>query len=63
MVQRRAGEQVVTKVGRRFYEETPQTEWIIHLPVVNVRNEENFNGRYIDLTPEKLKSIYSPEAP
>ena len=62
-VQRRAGEQVVTKLGRRFYEEAPQTEWIIHLPVVNVRNGEPFNPRYIDLTPTKLKNIFGPNSP
>ena len=45
MVQRKAGEQVVTKVGRRFYEEAPQTEWMTHLPIGNARNEEAFNTR------------------
>ena len=63
MVQRRAGEQVVTKVGRRFYEEAPQTEWIIHLPIVNVRNEEAFNARYLDLTPDRLRSMFGPNSP
>ena len=62
-VQRKAGEQVVTKLGRRFYEEAPQTEWIIHLPIVNMRNDEPFNPRYIDLTPERLRNIYGPDAP
>ena len=42
----------MTKLGHRFYEEAPQTEWIIHLPVVNVRSGEPFNQRYIDLTPD-----------
>ena len=54
---------MATKAGRRFYEEAPQTEWISHLPVVNVRNGQTLNKRYIDLPPEGLKSIYSPEAP
>ena len=63
MVQRKTVEQVMTKVGRRFYEEAPQTEWIIHLPVVNVRNEETFNARYIDLTPDRLRSMFGPNNP
>ena len=62
-VQRRAGEQVVTKLGRRFYEEAPQTEWNFHLPVVNVRNNKPFNERYIDLTPQVLLNIFGPDAP
>ena len=62
-IQRKAGEQVVTKLGRRFYEEAPQTEWIIHLPVVNVRNDQPFNERYIDLTPTRLGNIFGPNAP
>ena len=63
MVQRRAGEQVVTKLGRKFYEEAPPTEWIIHLPVVEVRSGKKFNERYIDLTPNVLQSIYDPTDP
>ena len=31
------GERVVTKKGRRFYNEAPTTEWIIHLPIANWR--------------------------
>ena len=54
---------MATKAGRRFYEEAPQTEWIIHLPVVNVRSGQQFNERYIDLTPETLTSIYNPDRP
>ena len=62
-IQRRAGEQVVTKLGRRFYEESPQMEWIIHLPVVNMRNGQPFNERYIDLTPQVLLNIFGLDAP
>ena len=62
-VQRKAGEQVVTRLGRRFYEEAPQTEWIFHLPIVNVRNGQQFNERYIDLTPQVLLNIFGPDAP
>ena len=40
-VQRKA---VVTKLGRRFYEEAPQTECIIHLPVVQVRNNKSLTS-------------------
>ena len=63
MVQRRAGEQVVTKVGRRFYEEAPQTEWIIHLPIVNKRGEQACNARYLALTPARLRNIFGPNRP
>ena len=59
-VQRKAN---VTKLGRRFYEEAPQTEWVIHLPVALVRNNKKFNERYIDLTPGVLTSIYEPTDP
>ena len=41
-VQRKAN---VAKLGRRFYEEAPPTEWIIHLPVVQARNNKKFNER------------------
>ena len=63
VTQKKAGELVATKAGRRFYEETPQTEWLIHLPVVNVRNDEKFNPRYIDLTPGRLRNILGPNSP
>ena len=53
----------VTKLGRRFYEESPQTEWVIHLPVVNVRNNKKFSERYIDLTPDVLETTYEPADP
>ena len=29
------GGRVVTKKGRKFYNEAPTTEWIIHLPIAN----------------------------
>ena len=54
---------MATKTGRRFYEETPQMEWLIHLPVVNVRDGQKFNSRYIDLTPERLRNILGPDSP
>ena len=33
------------------------------MPVVNVRNNMKCNERYIDLTPDVLKSIYEPTDP
>ena len=37
VVQRRGGERVVTTQGRRFYEEAPQTQWIVHVPIIPLR--------------------------
>ena len=34
IAQRRNNQRVVTATGRRCYEEMPQTNWIIHLPVI-----------------------------
>ena len=63
VTQREAGEHVAMQAGRMFYEEAPLTEWLTHLPMVDVHNGQTFNECYIGMTPEKLKSIYSPEAP
>ena len=61
--QRRQGKHVATKAGRWFYEEAPQTEWIVHLPTVNVCGGQRFKERYIDLAPDVLCNINSPEEP
>ena len=61
-MQRKAGEQVATEMGCRFYEEAPQTEWVIHLPVVEVRSEKKLNERYIDLTPENRRASTTPRS-
>ena len=42
IAQRRNNQRVVTAAGRRFYEEMPQTNWIIHLPVIHRRTRPNF---------------------
>ena len=39
IAQRRNNQRVVTTTGRRFYEEMPQTNWIIHLPVMHRRTQ------------------------
>ena len=48
----RERQQVATKAGRRFYRESPQTEWIMHLPVRAVRAPQNtiFNQHDINIT-------------
>ena len=50
------GSRVVTKKGRRFYNEAPVTEWIIHLPIANIRNEKLFDPRWHDMTPEIMEN-------
>ena len=37
VARRRLGEKVVTKQGRRFNEEAPQTQWIVHVPIIPYR--------------------------
>ena len=41
VARRRLGEKVVTKQGRRFYEEAPQTQWIVHVPIIPLRIDED----------------------
>ena len=53
------GERVVTKKGRRFYNEAPTTEWIIHLPISNRRNGNLFDPRWFDLTPEIMENLFN----
>ena len=53
----RNGQRVVTKKGRRFYNEAA-TEWIIHLPIVNRKNEKLFDHRWHDMTPEIMENLF-----
>ena len=62
------GQRVVTKAGRRFYSEAPQTEWIIHLPVVYRRTRPGsgvsyFNPRTLDMTEDMMLAYFDPESP
>ena len=41
VARRRLGEKVVTKQGRRCYEEAPQTQWIVHVPIIPLRIDED----------------------
>ena len=52
------GQRVVTKNGRRFYNEAPTTEWIIHLPIANRRNGKLFDPRWHDMTPEIMENLF-----
>ena len=54
----RNGARVVTKKGRRFYQEAPVTEWMIHLPIANRRNGKLFDPRWHDLTPEIMENLF-----
>ena len=45
VARKRLGERVATKQGRRFYEEAPQTQWIVHVPVIPHRlNDDGENA-------------------
>ena len=55
------GQRVVTKKGRRFYNEAPVTEWIIHLPIANRRNEKLFDHRWHDMTPEIMENLFETD--
>ena len=63
----RAGErrQVATRAGRRFYNESPQTEWIMQLPVRAVREPHNtyFNRHYINITSNAMEEMFLPGTP
>ena len=63
----RAGErqQVATRAGRRFYRESAQTEWIMHLPVRGVREPQNtiFNRHFINITSNAMDEMFLPGAP
>ena len=52
------GARVVTRKGRRFYNEAPTTEWIIHLPISNRRNGNLFDPRWYDLTLEIMENLF-----
>ena len=52
------GPRVVTKKGRIFYNEAPVTEWIIHLPIANIRSGQLFDPRWHDLTPEIMENLF-----
>ena len=56
VARKRLGERVATKQGRRFYEEAPQTQWIVHVPVIPYKyNDEGekvyFNIRHVKYHP------------
>ena len=46
VARKRLGERVATKQGRRFYEEAPQTQWIVHVPVIHYRISDEGRRRY-----------------
>ena len=59
----RRGQRVVTVAGRRFYAEMPQTQWIVHVPVVLVRThadgrQTTFNPQTLDLTSEIIHDLF-----
>ena len=56
---RRNGQRVVTNAGRRFYQDAPQTQWIVNVPVISVRGTRGgtFNPRYIPITDAFLQAM------
>ena len=68
IAQKRGQQRVVTAQGRRFYEEMPQTQWIIHLPVIHRRALANgtysyFNPYTIDVTEEMMRTTFMDGSP
>ena len=67
IVHKRNSQKVVTLQGRRFYSEAPQTKWLVHLPVVNVRSVDGrrayFGHRIITLTEEVMEALFSRASP
>ena len=53
VARKRLGERVATKQGRRFYEEAPQTQWTVHVPVIPYRKSE---GRENNISPLSIGS-------
>ena len=63
VARRQRGQQVVTRDGRRFYAEAPQTEWIVHLPICYRRTHSNgmqtfFGNRVINITEAWLTAFF-----
>ena len=51
-------QRVVTKAGRRFYEDAPLTQWIFQVPVANQRgNGALWRHRYLPLTQEGIDHL------
>ena len=67
IAQRRGQQRVVTTQGRRFYEEMPQTQWIIHLPVIHRRRIATgfayFNPYTINVTEEMMRTTFMDGSP
>ena len=38
---------MATKQGRRFYEEAPQTQWIVHVPVIPYRVDDEGRRQHV----------------
>ena len=49
-------QQVVTRAGRRFYEQAPQTEWMINIPVIYRRTYPGEEGQ----PPRRPPSYFNP---
>ena len=69
MVARRyRDERVVTKQGRRFYAEAPQTEWVIHMSAVFRRTHPDGQKSYVnpqtlDMTDLMMTAFFVPGIP
>ena len=51
ITRRRAGQQVATNAGRRFYHSAPLAQWFVDVPIVYRRNNtgSHFNPRYLQV--------------
>ena len=59
ITRRRAGQQVATNAGRRFYHSAPLAQWIVNVPIISRRNNtgSHFNPRYIQVNDAFLRAM------
>ena len=68
IVRKYRGERIVTKAGRRFYNESPQTQWIVHLPAILRRHLPDGSSTYfkphiVDINMAFMLELFEPNAP
>ena len=69
IVHKRNSQRVVTAQGRRLYAEAPQTNWLIHVPVVHRGTGRQsgtgsyFGHRIITMTEHMMQALFPPSAP
>ena len=68
IVRKYRGERVVTKAGRRFYNESPQTQWIVHLPAILRRQLADGSSscskpQTVDINMKFMLEMFEPQQP